>query len=163
MGRVGKQVVPGLAGAVVAVLAGVLSLCALATPAYAQRWTWHASAGIGPRQQGLGAVLVVWAGVPSVNQLFVRAGAGTGGPGQATTTLEAGAVYFVPLSRLSPELAARYPALDPFVGAAVTFGNESNVYATAGATYSLGERSWFWGELRVGGPPAVVVGLGLTL
>ena len=163
MGRVGKRVVPGLAGAVAAVVAGVLTLCALSAPVYAQRWTWHASAGIGPTGQGLGAVLAVWAGVPSVNQLFVRAGAGTGGAGQATTTLEAGAVYFVPLSRLSPELAARYPALDPFVGAAVTFGDRSGVYATAGATYSLGERSWFWGELRVGGPPAVVIGLGLTL
>ena len=156
MGRVGSR-------AVVAGLVGCLVLAGVAWPARAQRWTWHASAGIGPGNEGLGAVLVVWGGVPSVNQLFVRAGAGLGGGRQGTTTWEVGAVYFIPLEVLSPELAARYPALDPFLGAALTFARRSDGYVTAGATYSLSERSWFWGELRMGGPQALVVGLGLTL
>ena len=144
-----------------AALAACLTVAWAGGPAMAQRWTWHLSGGIGlGGQQGTGAVLAGWGGVPSASQLFVRLGLHLGGH---DATGEAGAAYFFPLGSLSPELAARYPALDPFVGAGLTVGNRTNAFAALGATYGLSERHWFWGELRVGGPHAVVLGLGLTL
>ncbi|WP_324716220.1 hypothetical protein U7230_12780 [Carboxydochorda subterranea] len=151
-----------LAGGLVAV---VLLFSPAAALAQESRWDWHLSAGLGPGDPGVAVAGEVWAGVPSVDELFLRAGLTA--PGGGAMVVDVGAAYL--LSPLLPGLASRYPELDPYLHAAVTLrsgsgaaGSQVNFMGGGGVTYRFSERAWAWGELRVG-TPVILLGAGITL
>ena len=145
----------------VALAAGLLVALLMASGVDAQegRWSWHASVGA-VASKGVRFTGAVWAGSPTFEELFLRGGLTLGGD---TLDLDAGVVYL--LTPVVPNLAARYPNLDPYVAAALTLDTEDGkpgVYAGAGATYRLADRTWGWGELRLGSTSGVVVGVGMS-
>lgn len=146
----------------VAIAAGLLVALALAPGVDAREggWSWHMSAGA-ISQGGAGFTGAVWAGSPTFEELFLRGGLTLAG---GKTVVDAGVAYL--LTPAAPNLAARFPNLDPYVSAALTLGTKGEglgLYAGGGATYRLADRTWGWGELRLGGSGlGIVVGLGVS-
>ncbi|HEY8486067.1 MAG TPA: hypothetical protein VIL11_01610 [Limnochordales bacterium] len=158
-------VVAAVALAAAGMVAGAAALPGVRATAQAQSrtWTWHGSVGMGLGGSRAAAVLTAWAGVPSLPPLFLRAGAALGARQADQATVELGLAYFFSPGQVLPWLAQRLPGLDPFGAVAIMLGPDANaLYGAVGGTYAMGERSWFWGELRVGSPPTVVLGLGLS-
>lgn len=136
----------------------------LGTPAVAAAgdgaWSWHLSAGA-VSKAGAAFTGTVWAGSPTFEELFLRMGITTGG---SSTAVEAGVAYV--LTPLAPSLAARFPDLDPYLAAAMTVDladGRIGAYGGAGATFRVADRTWAWGEVRLGSSTALVIGLGVSL
>lgn len=143
----------------------VAAAAVLPAPALAAGWTWHLSAGaISTNQVGFTGAL--WAGSPTFEELFLRGGVTLDGE---ATIVDGGVAYL--LTPALPGLAVRFPDLDPYVAAMLTYRTgagtadaaRSGMYAGVGGTYRLAERTWAWGELRLGSGLGIVVGLGVSL